>query len=310
MFGYISINKAEMKFKDYDVYHSYYCGLCKVLKECYGRRGQVTLSFDMTFLVVLLTGLYEPDTKTEMVRCIAHPTQKHAAKTNEFTEYAAAINIILSYYKCEDDWADERKKKSLAAARLLQPKMKNIEKLYPVKCKVISENLAEISRREAKNEQNLDIMAGLFGNIMAEIFAYRHDEWEASLRKIGFFLGKFIYLMDAYDDVEKDIKSGSYNPFKKAYQDDPAFVDDCRSLLTLMMSECSREFEQLPILLHAEILRNVLYSGVWSRYTAVTSERLAARDKNKTSGESSVPKAANDNTHPDTENKTTGDQEQ
>ena len=54
MFGYISINKAEMKFKDYDVYHSYYCGLCKVLKECYGRRGQVTLSFDMTFLVILL----------------------------------------------------------------------------------------------------------------------------------------------------------------------------------------------------------------------------------------------------------------
>ena len=141
MFGYISINKAEMKFKDYDVYHSYYCGLCKVLKECYGRRGQVTLSFDMTFLVVLLTGLYEPDTKTEMVRCIAHPTQKHAAKTNEFTEYAAAINIILSYYKCEDDWADERKKKSLAAARLLKPKMKNIEKLYPVKCKVISDSL-------------------------------------------------------------------------------------------------------------------------------------------------------------------------
>ena len=109
MFGYISINKAEMKFKDYDVYHSYYCGLCKVLKECYGRRGQVTLSFDMTFLVILLTGLYEPDTKTEMVRCIAHPMQKHAAKTNEFTEYAAAINILLSYYKCEDDWADEHR---------------------------------------------------------------------------------------------------------------------------------------------------------------------------------------------------------
>ena len=95
MFGYISINKAEMKFKDYDVYHSYYCGLCKVLKECYGRRGQVTLSFDMTFLVILLTGLYEPDTKTAMVRCIAHPMQKHAAKTNEFTEYAAAINLSL-----------------------------------------------------------------------------------------------------------------------------------------------------------------------------------------------------------------------
>ena len=262
MFGYISINKAEMKFKDYDVYHSYYCGLCKVLKECYGRRGQVTLSFDMTFLVILLTGLYEPDTKTEMVRCIAHPTQKHAAKTNEFTEYAAAINMLLSYYKCEDDWADEHRKKAFVAAKLLHSKIKKIEKLYPAKCKVISENLAQISKYEAENEQNLDLMSGLFGNIMAE--------------------------MDAYDDVEKDIKSGSYNPFRKAYRDDPAFADDCRSLLTLMMSECSREFEQLPILLHAEILRNVLYSGVWSRYTAVTAKRL----------------------HPDTDNSTTGDQEQ
>ncbi len=73
MFGYISINKAEMKLKDYDVYHSYYCGLCKALKECYGRRGQVTLSFDMTFLVILLTGLYEPDTKQNgPLYCTSH----------------------------------------------------------------------------------------------------------------------------------------------------------------------------------------------------------------------------------------------
>lgn len=314
MFGYISINKAEMKFKDYDVYHSYYCGLCKVLKECYGRRGQVTLSFDMTFLVILLTGLYEPDTKTEMVRCIAHPMQKHAAKTNEFTEYAAAINMLLSYYKCEDDWADEHRKKAFVAAKLLHSKIKKIEKLYPVKCKVISENLAQTSKYEAENEQNLDLMSGLFGNIMAEIFAYRHDEWESSLRKIGFFLGKFIYLMDAYDDVEKDIKSGSYNPFRKAYLDDPAFADDCRSLLTLMMSECSREFEQLPILLHAEILRNVLYSGVWSRYTAVTSERLTGKNTHNAAdtadGNSTAGRTTNDNPHPDTYNSTTGDQEQ
>lgn len=303
MFGYISINKAEMKFKDYDVYHSYYCGLCKVLKECYGKRGQVTLSFDMTFLVILLTGLYEPDTKTEILRCVAHPTQKHAAKTNEFTEYAAAINMILSYYKCADDWMDEHKKKSWLAAKLLRSKIKHIEKLYPEKCKIISGNLAKISEYEAENEQNLDLMAGLFGNIMAEVFAFRHDEWEPSLRRMGFFLGKFIYLMDAYEDVEQDIKSGSYNPFKKAFQENPTFADDCRSLLTLMMSECSREFEQLPILLHAEILRNVLYSGVWSRYTAITAKRIAQKEQ------STKADSKNDKNHPDNENQVTGDQE-
>ena len=278
MFGYISINKAEMKFKDYDVYHSYYCGLCKVLKECYGRRGQVTLSFDMTFLVILLTGLYEPDTKTEMVRCIAHPMQKHAAKTNEFTEYAAAINMLLSYYKCEDDWADEHRKKAFVAAKLLHSKIKKIEKLYPVKCKVISENLAQISKYEAENEQNLDLMSGLFGNIMAEIFAYRHDEWESSLHKIGFFLGEFIYLMDAYDDVEDDVKKGNYNPFAKDYII-KGFDDRIKNMLLLMMAETCREFEKLPIIKYADILRNILYSGVWCRFESISRKRREEREK-------------------------------
>ena len=292
MFGYISINKAEMKFKDYDIYHSYYCGLCKSLKKCYGIRGQMTLSFDMTFLVVLLTGLYEPDTSISSARCIAHPFEKHLTRTNEFTDYAAAINMVLTYYKCEDDWEDERKKKGYAAARLLQSRVDKVREKYPQKVQLITSDLKKLSELEKENEQNIDLMAGLFGDIMAEIFVYCHDEWETSLRKIGFFLGKFIYLMDAYEDVEKDIHSGSYNPLKESFLTNENFAEDCRELLTLMMAECSREFEKLPILLHADILRNVLYSGVWCHYTTVTARR---REKQ------------NDNTHSDTTKTNTGD---
>ena len=118
-------------------------------------------------------------------------------------------------------------------------------------------------------------MAGLFGDIMAEIFAWEPDAWELSLRKIGFFLGKFIYLMDAYEDVEKDIGNNSYNPLKEAFlQKTPEqFVTECRTLLTMMMAECSREFEQLPILEDVEILRNILYAGVWSRYGQIRCSR-------------------------------------
>ncbi|MEY8483069.1 DUF5685 family protein [Lachnospiraceae bacterium 48-21] len=271
MFGYIAINKAEMKFKDYEMYHSYYCGLCKCLKERYGIRGQVTLSFDMTFLIVLLTGLYEPLEEKEVVNCIAHPLEKHIARTNEFTEYAAAVNLILSYYKCKDDWEDDHKRKSYIAAKLLTPKMKDICRQYPSKVAAISSNLRRLSVLERENEQNIDLVAGLFGNIMAELFAYRKDEWEASLRKIGFFLGKFIYLMDAYTDVAEDIRTHNYNPFKDAYQNDSQFSENCRKVMTLMMAECSREFEKLPILLHTDILRNILYSGVWQRYTDNTN---------------------------------------
>ena len=270
-----------MKFKDYDMYHSYYCGLCKCLKECYGKRGQMTLSYDMTFLIVLLTGLYEPETVTETVNCIAHPLEKHTARTNKYTEYAAAMNLVLSYYKCQDDWQDERSKKGYLAAHALKKKVAEIEKKYPEKTVLIASRLKQLSLYEQKDECNLDLMAGLFGDIMAEIFAFQKDEWEMPLRRIGFFLGKFIYIMDAYEDVEKDIASGSYNPLKEMFGRDPDFAENCRQLMTLMMAECSREFEALPILLHADILRNILYSGVWCRYTQVTARRQEQENKEK-----------------------------
>ena len=182
------------------------------------------------------------------------------------------MNLVLSYYKCKDDWTDERKKKGYIAAKALEPKIKKIESNYPEKVRLIHSKLEEINQYEKKGETNLDLMAGLFGDIMAEIFAWEPDAWELSLRKIGFFLGKFIYLMDAYEDVEQDIKKGTYNPLKKRYEE-PGFEEECRQILTMMMSECCKEFEQLPILQNVDILRNILYSGVWCRYEIVREKR-------------------------------------
>lgn len=278
MFGYIAINKAEMKFKDFDVYHAYYCGLCKVLKDRYGKTGQLTLSYDMTFLVILLDGLYEPPATTEQIRCIAHPLQTHQARTSEFTEYAADMNMLLAYYKNIDDWKDEQKKKAYINIKLLRRKIAAIQKRYPDKVTFISKKLSELSRLEKNGEPNLDLMAGLFGEIMAEICACRTDEWELCLKKFGFYLGKFIYLMDAFEDIETDIDKGCYNPFREAYKRGD-FEDYSKQVLTMMIAECSREFERLPILTHAEILRNILYSGVWCRYEAVCEKRRKGEQK-------------------------------
>ena len=111
---------------------------------------------------------------------------------------------------------------------------------------------------------------------MGEILACRKDEWEDDLRRMGFFLGKFIYLMDAYEDMEKDEKDGNYNVFllhRKKLSDDEAFEQEAYQILQMMMAECSRIFEKLPILEHAEILRNILYSGVWCRYEMIQKKR-------------------------------------
>ncbi|HOO28351.1 MAG TPA: DUF5685 family protein [Lachnospiraceae bacterium] len=272
MFGYVIINKQEMKFKEYEKYRSYYCGLCRSLKEQYGFGGQISLSYDMTFIIMLLTALYEPDTAEGAAKCIAHPFEKHKTRRNLFTEYAADMNLLLTYEKCLDDWNDERKLLRKGYADSLLHRVKKIKRKYPGKAEVIRKELAEIREIEERNEKDIDLPAEAFGRIMAEILAYRPDEWEKDLRETGFYLGKFIYLMDAYEDMEKDEKTGNYNPFLLREQ---PVDDDAEQILLLMMADCSRAFERLPIVEDVEILRNILYSGVWCRY------RLIREKKNK-----------------------------
>lgn len=277
MFGYIIINQGEMKFKDYDRYHAFYCGLCRTLKERYGRRGQMTLSYDMTFLLILLTGLYEPEGEKGLCRCVAHPLEKHPFMTNHFCNYVADMNVLLTYYKCLDDWADEKKHSRLLYARSLQKAVRRIEAEYPEKCRKIRQGLQKISEQEKAGNTDLDAMAGCFGHVMEEIFAYRNDEWESLLRGMGFYLGKFIYLADAFEDIEKDIADDCYNPLIPLFRRDD-FEEVCRRLLTMMISECSRMFEMLPIIEYTEILRNILYSGVWYRFDLACRKRAEKND--------------------------------
>ena len=124
MFGYVVLNKPEIKFKDFDMYRSFYCGLCRELRERYGISGQITLSYDMTFVILLLSALYEPPTRKGTTRCIVHPVRKQTVRKNAITEYGADMNIFLTYYKCKDDWNDEKKILSLAYGKLLESKEK------------------------------------------------------------------------------------------------------------------------------------------------------------------------------------------
>ena len=279
MFGYIIVNKAEMKFKEFDEYHSFYCGICRDLKRKYGGAGQLSLSYDMTFLAILLTSLYEPETRESKCKCIAHPFESHPTKNNIFTEYAADMNALFAYYKCLDDWEDEKKIHKLLYSKLLEGKTGKLKEHYAEKLKKISLLMQSFTEAEQSENADIDILAGLFGQVMAEIVTFREDEWSEILHRLGFFLGKFIYICDAYEDIETDIKKGTFNPLKQRYES-PGFEEECKTILMMMISECCKEFEKLPILDNVEILRNILYSGVWCRYEAVHEKRKAKEPKN------------------------------
>lgn len=278
MFGYVVMNKPEIKFKDFDLYRSFYCGLCRELKDRYGISGQISLTYDMTFVVILLSALYEPPTRKGTTRCIIHPVRKQPVRRNAVTGYAADMNVLLTYHKCRDDWEDEKKAMALGYSKVLQGKVRKLDKKYPEKSRRIQELLKELSEMEKAGEHDIDKMSGCFGRIMEEIFAWKQDMWENSLRRMGFFLGKFIYLLDAYDDVEEDVKNKDYNPFAEKYTME-GFEGEVRQILMMMMAETCREFEKLPIIKYGDILRNILYSGVWCRFEEVSRKRREEREK-------------------------------
>ena len=276
MFGYIIVNKSEMKFREFDVYHGYYCGLCRKLKEHYGKFGQITLSYDMVFVLMTLTSLYELETTKSMKRCVTHPLQKHEERVNNITDYVAHMNILLTYYKCKDDWNDDRKLEKLVLEKILYHKSGFSRNFYREKWNKINDILEKLSEEEKKDNQDIDQMSGMFGKVMAEIMLYQDDEWKELLNQFGFFLGKFIYLMDAYEDIEDDLEKGTYNPLKELYQT-KQFEEKCKDILELMISEATLAFERLPIIENATIIRNILYSGVWTKYEMIKKKRMEGR---------------------------------
>ena len=267
MFGYINVNGKELSEENKQIYQSYYCGLCRKLREFCGAKGQVLLNYDMTFLVVLLTGLYEPQTESTSFTCLIHPMKKRLARSNEIQDYAAQMNVLLAYYNLVDDWKDDKSYTKKTVAAMLEKDYQCVAKNYPRQAEAIENYIAKLSEYEENKETNIDLVAGLTGEMLGEIFAWKQDEWYDELKTLGFYMGKFIYLMDAYEDLKKDEKKDAYNPLRFLDTDDEQeFEILCRLMMTSMISECARSFERLPILLHADILRNVLYSGVWSKY--------------------------------------------
>lgn len=267
MFGYVNINKKELTEENQKIYQSFYCGLCRQLKETAGRKGQMMLNYDMTFLVVLLSGLYELTDKKEPFVCGLHPTRKLTSRINEATAYAADMNIILSYQNFEDDWRDNRSYSKKAFMKMLGKDYTRIAEQYPRQVQAVETYIDELGKAEERGETNIDLISGLTGTMLGEIFAWNEDIWAEELRCMGFYLGKFIYLMDAYEDYEQDRKKNQYNIFVQTERENGQSLDTfAKLLLTSMISECAKSFERLPIIEYADILRNVIYSGVWTKY--------------------------------------------
>ena len=315
MFGYVNVYKPELKMKDYDKYKAYYCGLCKKLQKEYGLTGTITLSYDITFLVILLTSVYNARDTKEKRLCSVNPMKKKDVIINEVTQYAADMNIVLTYYKLMDDWQDDKSKKALVGLRLFRKQFLKVRDQYPDKCKAIVRQLKKLSCCEKNKVKDIDLVAGTFGDLMAVLFDFKQDEWNASIKKMAFYLGKFVYLIDAHEDMADDRRTGSYNILNLLFDDfsvkyknkfinklsddeltkniNKIFEKRCEDLLTTMMSECADEFEKLPCS-RDEILKNIIYVGVWNKYNKSNKKNGNKSDKTGCNKEKCTGKNCNE----------------
>ena len=267
MFGYVNVNRSQLSEEDNINYQRYYCGLCQELHKQAGFKGQLLLNYDLCFLAIILDSLYESTKDTVEFRCVMHPINKKHAYLTEATEYAASMDIILSYHSLMDNYVDDNSKLSGLGASALKKDYDRIKERYPRQTKAVEEYISKLSEAELNKEKNIDIVSNYTGEMLATLFDWKNDEWGPCLRSIGFYLGKFIYTIDAYDDLEKDAKSGNYNPLLFMKHDcDKDFETFVRVNLTSLMAECAKSFERLPIVENADILRNIIYSGVWTKY--------------------------------------------
>ncbi|CEK36155.1 hypothetical protein UMC2_30251 [[Clostridium] sordellii] len=272
MFGYVRINKMDLTFREFDTYKGYYCGLCKYLKENHGEISRLSLNYDITFLILLLTSVYRPKSTLTKEVCIANPIKKKNKIVNEVTEYAASMNVLLTYYKLEDNLHDDKGIKDIIAYNLYKGKLKKAYEKYPKKADYIKSQLEELQKLESENSTNIDKVSNTFGNLMGEIFAYKEDDFEGKLRSIGFNVGKYIYILDAYEDLDKDIKKGRYNPFIEYIDQKEELIKKVDKLISISLGYLSQSIDELHIKTNVGIIDNIIYSGVYLRYKNILNK--------------------------------------
>lgn len=276
MFGYVITNADTLSKEQQERFRQCYCGLCRTLRRQFGAVGQMTLSFDMTFLAMVLNALYEPEEISGKERCLPHPFKKHTYIESTCFEYAADMNIALAYHKCMDNWIDDRSIPYRAMGGVLKKAYRKAEARHPEQCGVIEQCLDEIHRIEKSGCSQIDPPVNVTGRMLGVLFAFDpNDIWADTLREMGDGLGRFVYFMDAYDDLEKDIRHHRFNPLK-TFHEDNGYEDMCKASLKMMIGDSTQAFEMLPIVKDADIIRNILYSGVWSRYAQIQNKRKEA----------------------------------
>ena len=222
MFGYIRTDVPELRVRENEYYRAVYCGLCRAQGKCTGQCSRFTLNYDIVFLALLRLALRGEQPEIKHGRCMAHPFKKRAyVALCEPLAYSAYASAILTHGKIVDDISDEKgakRIKALLAKPFSSGMRKKALKKYSELDKRVFDGLGKLSEIEKQRLSSVDIPADAFGEILADIVSFGLDgNDEKIMRKIGKHVGRWIYIVDAADDLADDIKKNRFNAFSCLY---------------------------------------------------------------------------------------------
>lgn len=274
MFGYITPLKAELKVREYEVFRAYYCGLCREIGDK-SYISKMTLTYDMTFLALLLSSIYLDRTATQKSFCPFKLSKVEMISKNPYLEYAAEMNILLANRKFLDDYNDEGSYKALIASKII--KLNKYKTISKDKIEGIDYYLKELNRLEKNKSGSIDETGGCFGALTGEIFALHDDSNARLLKFIGTNIGKWIYTLDAYDDLPEDIKNKNYNPLiygfgynnESPWEFRAGIKDNIKFATIKCLDEISKAIELLDIKKNIGLIKNIIYMGMENKTTNV-----------------------------------------
>lgn len=289
MFGYVTPLKPELRIREFEIFRSYYCGICMSIKNDFGNIPRMILNYDMTFLGLLLDSLHDGKIDLQIKRCMAHPFKKKPiVLNNKALSYAAAMNVALIYYKLLDDVEDDKSIKSKVGTVILGPYKNKFNRNVTLINDIIEENLKALSVLERdKSFTSIDEIAHPFSNIVAKILELypeelgdKSKELRMYLYDLGYALGKWIYLIDALDDLKDDMEKNKFNPISflfnsknKSYEELIAEIKPRMEFTILNCGyNCKEALDKLPIKRNKEILENIISLGMMDKYTKITND--------------------------------------
>lgn len=284
MFGYVVVDKPSLRIREYDYYRATYCGLCYAMGKCTGCLSRITLSYDMTFFALIREMLEGESVKFVAKRCARHPIKKvQTVDINPQLEYSAYVSGILTAGKISDNISDEKGIKR-ALAKFLHLFFSQMDKRsgdkLPELAELVQKKLSELAELEKKRVASIDAPADVFGEMMALLLSYGFEGNKRLIAEnIGKRLGRWIYVVDAFDDYDDDRKSGSYNPFVELYEAEDFSDDNLISISKMLEAELAMALSSIDLLdddadkNRSEIIKNILCMGMPSSVQRIIKKK-------------------------------------